>query len=59
MLINIIGKMENAVDKGTILGALLTNLSKAVDCLNHKRLIVKLRAYGFTLSALKLIHNYL
>ena len=59
MLINIIGKMKNAVDKGTILGALLTNPSKAVDCLNHKRLIVKLRAYGFTLSALKLIHNYL
>ena len=59
MLINIIGKMKNAVDKGTILGALLTNPSKAGDCLNHERLIVKLRAYGFTLSALKLIHNYL
>ena len=59
MLINIIGKMKNAVDKGTILGALLTNPSKAVDCLNHERLIVKLRAYGSTLSALKLIHNYL
>ena len=59
MLINIIGKMKNAVDKGTILGALMTNPSKAVDCLNHERLIVKLRAYGFTLSALKLIHNYL
>ena len=40
-------------------GALLTNLSKAFECLNHERLTVKLNAYGFTLPALKLIHNYL
>ena len=40
-------------------GALLTDLSKAFDCLNHELLIAKLNAYGFTLPALKLIHNYL
>ena len=40
-------------------GALFTNLSKAFECLNHERLTVKLNAYGFTLPALKLIHNYL
>ena len=42
-----------------MLGALLTDLSKAFDCLNHELLIAKLNAYGFTLPALKLIHNYL
>ena len=40
-------------------GALLTNLSKAFECLNHERLTVKLNAFGFTLPALKLIHSYL
>ena len=35
------------------------DLSKAFDCLNHKLLIVKLEAYGFSRSALKLVYNYL
>ena len=34
-------------------------LSKAFDCLSHKLLLAKLHAYGFSLSALRLIHNYL
>ena len=40
-------------------GALLTDLSKAFDCLDHELLIAKLNAYGFSLTALKLVHNYL
>ena len=39
--------------------ALLTDLSKAFDCLNHDLLIAKLSAYGFSLPALRLIHDYL
>ena len=35
------------------------DLSKAFDCLNHKLLIAKLSAYGFSSSALRLIHSYL
>ena len=35
------------------------DLSKAFDCLNHELLIAKLSAYGFSRSALKLIHSYL
>ena len=42
-----------------MIGALLTHLSKAFDCLNHELLILKLNAYSFTLPAFKLIHNYL
>ena len=38
---------------------LLTDLSKAFDCRQHDLIITKLNAYGFSLSASKLIHNYL
>ena len=40
-------------------GALLTDLSKAFDCLNHDFLIRKLNAHGFSLPALRLIYDYL
>ena len=38
---------------------LLTDLSKAFDCHDHELLIAKLNAYGFSLPALKLVHDYL
>ena len=41
------------------MGGLLTDLLKAFDCLNHELLVAKLNAYGFTLPALKLVHDYL
>ena len=40
-------------------GALLTDLSKVFDCLPHDLIIAKLNAYGFSLLASKLMHNYL
>ena len=57
--LTLLEKWRNAVDKGKLFGALLTDLSKAFDSFNHELLIAKLNAYGFTLPSLKLIHNYL
>ena len=36
-------------------GALVTDLPKAFDRLNHDHLIAKLNAYGFTLPTLRLV----
>ena len=58
-LLTLLEKWKAAVDKGKVFEVLLTDLSKAFDCLNHKLLIAKLNAYGFTLPALKLVHDYL
>ena len=49
---------RSPVDKGKVFGALLTDLSKAFDCLDHKLLTAKLNAYGFSLRALRLINNH-
>ena len=47
------------MDQNEAFGALLTDLSKAFDCVNHDLLIAKLSAYGVGFSALKLILSYL
>ena len=52
-------KWKTCVDQKQICEALLTDLSKAFDCLPHDLIIAKLNAYGFSLSALRLIHDYL
>ena len=42
-----------------ISGALLTDLSKAFDCLLHDVLTAKLAAYGFDYDSLVFIQSYL
>ena len=54
-----IEKWRQSLDKRGHYGALLTDLSKAFDCLSHDLLIAKLHAYGLDIQALRLLHNYL
>ena len=58
-LLAMIEKWKKAVDNGNVFGVLLTDLSKAFDFLPHDLIITKLNSYGFNLTALNHIHNYL
>ena len=55
----ILEKFKEAIDKGNQFGALLTDLSKAFDCIDHKLLIAKLYEFGVSSSALNIISSYL
>ena len=58
-LLVMIETWRKALDKKENAGAILTDLSKAFDSLNHELLIAKLNAYNFDDSVLKLLLNYL
>ena len=52
-------KWKKSTEEGKSYGALPIDLSKAFDCLDYELLTAKLNAYGFNLTALRLIHNHL
>ena len=51
--------MEKAVDSNKVFGAILTDLTKALDCICHDLLVAKLHGCGLSLPALKMIQDYL
>ena len=51
--------LKEATGSNKTFGALLTDLSKAVDCLSHDLVIAKLHAYGLDLASLKILQDYL
>ena len=58
-LLVMLEKWRKCLDNKGSTGVLLTDLSKAFDCLIHDLLIAKLNAYGFHYNSMKLIYGYL
>ena len=58
-LLLMIGRWKKAVDSKNVFGGILTDLSKAFDCICHDLLDAELHVYGMSLPALKLIQDYL
>ena len=58
-MITLIETWKKILHNNESFGVLLTDLSKAFVCVNHKLLIAKLHAYELDSSSLRLIHSYL
>ena len=52
-------KFKEAIDKWDKVAALLTDLSKALYCINHSIFITKIDSYGVSLLSTKIIFSYL
>ena len=58
-LLSLIEKWKKTFDNRGYTGALLMDLSKAFDTINHELLIAKLYAFGFLKDSLKIISSYM
>ena len=58
-LLSLIEKWKETLDNKGYTGAILMDLSKAFDTINHELLIAKLYAYGFSKDSLKIISSYM
>ena len=58
-LLVMLENIRESLDNNKACAALLTDFSKAFDCIRHGLLIAKLHAYGFEDNALNLVHSYL
>ena len=58
-LLAMIENWKASLDNGGFAGGILMDLSKAFDTINHKLLIAKLHAYGFSTDALEIVYDYL
>ena len=57
-LLYMLENLKKALDRKKFTGILMTDLSKAFDCLSHELIIAKLYAYGLSKNSLKLISDY-
>ena len=57
--VSLIEKWKASLDKKGFAGAILMDLSKAFDTINHELLIAKLHAYGINKESLKILLSYL
>ena len=58
-LLALIENWEKVLDNKGFGGAVLMDLSKAFDTINHDLLVAKLHIYGFGNDSLKLLYSYL
>ena len=58
VLLKYVEDCKQALDNDEICGSILTDLSKAFDCLPHRLLIAKLSAYGVCNKSCMLMANY-
>ena len=58
-MLSLIGRWRLCLDKQGFAEALLMDLSKDFDTINHELLIAKLHAYGFSIEALEVLISYL
>ena len=47
LLIRLLEVWRNKLGNNNVVGAVLTDISKAFDCITHDLLVAKLDAYGF------------
>ena len=59
VITSFIEEWREKIDQNFPVGTVLTDLSKALDCIPHDLLIAKVAAYGYDLNALALIFTYL
>ena len=58
-LLAMIEKWRITLNKGGETGEVLTDFSKAFDCIDHNLFIAKLYAYGFEKQSIDFLHSYL
>ena len=59
LIFEAMGELNGAWNNSESAIALFLDLSKAFDCVDHKRLLTKMEAYGITGTALNLFESYL
>ena len=57
-LLELVEKWKASLHKKGYAGAVLMDLLKAFDTINHELLLVKLNAYGFDKNSLEIMRNY-
>ena len=59
VITRLVEEWREYLDENFAVGAVLTDLSKAFDCIAHDLPIAKLGAYGFSDTALRYVYSYI